>query len=292
MAIDQEMIFDRISEGKCILITGPDIGITDPNQTMHLKLKQYLIENYDADLKHYTDDEFFSFRDAGDKEGAIYKLQKFYKTLKPNDTYLKIADIPFHLIISVSPDHILKDVFTEKKIPYTFDYYNKEQNPGPLEAPSQEKPLIYNLFGNIDKESSLIFTYDDLFDYLMKIFGDFKLPQLLHTQLKDARIILFMGFDFDKWYFKLLLRLLGLNEPQKTKGASNKDNTIKDHIKNFYISEFKVNFIESTEADILDNLHQLCMEKGILRSKSTPAAPVLFPIGPRDIHQLQMAWGK
>ena len=266
-----DMIIQKITDGTCILVTGPNIGLTDTDKSVHSLLQEYLNGLYPDSMKHYSDDGFFSFDDPGDKETAIFMIQKYYKEIKPTDVHYKIADIPFHLIISVSPDHLLRDVFTEHKTDHSFDFYNKEQNPGVLEKPTVEKPLLYNLFGNIDTEGSLIFTYDDLFDYLMKIFGDFKLPQALQNELKLVKHVLFLGFDFDKWYFKLLLRLLRLNEI-KIKNASNKDRVLMPNVMNFYLDEFKMKFIESNETEILDTIYNKCREQGLLRSKTAPAA--------------------
>ncbi len=264
-----DMITQKISDGTCILVTGPNIGLTEKDSSINSLLKEYLNGLYPDAIKHYEDDGFFSFDDPGDKETAIFMIQKYYKAMKPTDVHYKIADIPFHLIISVSPDNLLRNVFTEHNTDHTFDFYNKEQNPSALEKPTTAKPLLYNLFGNIDNEGSLIFTYDDLFDYLMKIFGDFKLPQTLQNELKLVRHVLFLGFDFDKWYFKLLLRLLKLNEI-KIKNASTKDRSLMPRVMSFYLDEFKMKFIEYNEAEILDTIYQKCDELGILRSKSTP----------------------
>ena len=116
-----EPITQRIEEEKCILILGPDIV---PSETVSLneQLKSHLEKEEHDGLKYYTDDKFFSFADETDKEYAFYDVQKFYEKLQPNEIHRKIAEIPFHLIISVSPDLLLKKTFDDKKLDYTFDY--------------------------------------------------------------------------------------------------------------------------------------------------------------------------
>jgi TIR domain/SIR2-like domain len=264
-----DMLIQKINDGSCILVLGPNVALSDPEKSMNLMLKNYLSDLYPDGIKHYQEDEFFSFSDPGDKETAIFRIQNFFKDLQPSDVYSKIAEIPFRLIISVSPDHLLKNVFEAKKINHTFDFYNKEQNPGPIEKPSSDKPLIYNLFGDIDSEGSLVFTYDDLFDYLIKIFSEFKLPPTLQNELKLVRHVLFLGFDFEKWYFKLLLRVLKLNEI-KVKNASKLDKRVHPHLVDFYQDEFKMKFMEYSEMEILDTIYAKCAEKGVLRSKAKP----------------------
>lgn len=271
-----ELITQRIEEEKCILILGPDIV---PSETVSLneQLKSYLEKEGHDGLKYYTDDEFFSFADETDKEYAFYDAQKFYEKLQPNETHRKIAEIPFHLIISVSSDLLLKKTFDDKKLDYTFDYYNKEQNPQGFEKPTSGKPLIYNLFGNVKDEVSLIFTYDDLFDYLIVIFGKHELHQDLRQELKASRLILFLGFKFDKWYFKLILRLLKIHMG-KLSHAGLKDRNLLPHIRNFYTDEFKINFLNYHGVEILDTIYKKCAEKGLLRTRRKPAGtqPEIF----------------
>jgi hypothetical protein len=166
-----KLVLTRINEEKCILIVGPDITLSETEKSLNELLKEYLEKNKQTDIGYYTEDEFFSFKNNSEKEYAIMDIQEFYKHLTPNELHYKIAEIPFHLIISVSPDHLLKDAFDSKKLDYQFSFYNKEQNAAAIQKPTKNKPLIYNLFGDIDADSSLVFTYDDLFNYLIPPTG-------------------------------------------------------------------------------------------------------------------------
>ncbi len=273
-----ELTIKRLEEEKCILITGPDI-LPSEDISINEKLKNYLEEQGSNQFKYYHDDEFFSFADETEKEYAYYDVQQFYDSIKTEEIHHKIAEIPFHLILSVSPDLFVKKAFEEKGFDYTFDYYNKEQNPQGLNAPTKEKPLLYNLFGNIESEGSLIFTYDDLFDYLIAIFGKRGLHNDLKREIQSARMILFLGFRFEKWYFKLLLRLLDIHKG-KLSHAFMKDKSILPQVINFYSDEFHINFIDMPGTEIIDTLHTKCSEKGLLKTakeiKASNGAPEIF----------------
>lgn len=236
-----DLAFKNIVEEKCILMIGPDIATSDPDKSLNDLLKNYLEKNNGNAIEYYADDEFFSFKDASDVQYAIMDIQEFYRQLKPNELYYKIAEIPFHLIISVSPDHLLKDVFDSKKLDYQFAFYNKEQNIATIEKPTKNRPLLYNLFGDIETDGSLIFTYEDLFNYLIPSTGRFELPLPLQQELKKATLVLFIGFKFEKWYFKLLLRLLDLHDKKLNKAPQLKKN-LSPLLKNFYIEQFKFEF--------------------------------------------------
>ena len=87
-----------------------------------------------------------------------------------------------------------------------------------------------------------------------------KLKSLLQD---DSKIFFFLGFEFDKWYTQLLLRLICGEKESIRYAALNKnmDNDTHDFI--FY--QFKVDFIEN-EIDFLSSLYNLCADKKILRN--------------------------
>ncbi len=272
-----DLITQRLKEEKCILILGPDVKI-DEDKSVNEQLRNYLQNSNDGNFKYYPDDEFFSFADDADKEYAYSDVQKFYNQLESNDIYSKISEIPFHLTISLSPDLILKKTFAEKKLKHTFEYYNKEENPQSLEKPTKEIPLVYNLFGNVNREGSLILTYDDLFDYLLAIFGKHELHQDLKKELQSARIILFIGICYEKWYFKLLIRLLNFHKG-KLNHAPIKNRKLLPDIQNFYTDELNVNFLDLTSVDLISTLHKICKKEKILRTppiKSKKDKPEIF----------------
>ncbi len=281
-----DLITKRIEEGKCVVILGPDI-VTQDEASLNVQLESYLKNNcqYSAgDLKYYDDDEFFWFKKKIEKEYAFMDIQKFYSKLQPNDMHRQIVDIPFHFIISVSPDLLIKKVFDDTKRDCSFDFYTKERAPLDFEKPTVEKPLIYNLFGNVESEASLVLTYDDLFEYLIAIFSKHQLHQDLKLELKAAKLILFLGFKLDKWYFKLIIRLLELHSDKLTH-VGLKDWVGSPHVINFYTDEFEYEFLNHDSREILGYIHKKCKEKGILR----PA--VVIPNTPGPEVFISYAWG-
>ena len=265
-----DFITDQIVKEKCILILGPDITLTDTDITINQQLKEVLQKSLGGKIKNYfSDDEFFSFSTPNAENMALSRIGAFFKNLQPRDIYKKIADIPFHIIISISPDRLLDDIFVQNNYSKTYAFYNKMGNPRDLDMPVTENPLLYNLFGDMEVSESLIYTYDHLFEYLESIFGNPGLPLTLKKILQDeTNNILFIGFKFEKWYFKLLIRLLKLHKI-KSKNASGKEKSMQEEmVRNFYTDEFEVEFIDDDETDIINSIYGKCNELGILRSKS------------------------
>lgn len=281
-------ISDPILKEKCILILGPNISVTDSGKSINELLKQTIESTLgEATIKNYfSDDEFFQFEDDNDENTALGLISDFFSTMEPSALQQKIAEIPFHLIISTSPDHLLVDLFKKKNYDYTYAYYSKKGENKDVEKPSSTKPLIYNLFGDMDNAESIVYTYDQLFEYLEAVFSRQDLPPTLKSILNnETNFLLFVGFRYEKWYFKLLLRLLKLYKI-KSKYGSGKDPSIKvELIKNFYTEQFGVKFIDYDEMSIIDAIYDKFKNLGKLRGKSEVVISEKPPI------YISYAWG-
>ncbi len=263
-----EMAFHKIESGKCIIILGPDVVVENSSKTANEKLKEYLEEKGIDEIKYFYDkDEFFSFSED-ETFFTNLNIRKFYEQLTATEILRKIAAIPFHLIITLSPDKILCKVLEEGGFNPNFDFFDKSQKHDSFPKPTKEKPLIYNLFGSYDVEESLVLTYNDLFDYLFAVYKKFELPNTLKDELKnDSYLILFVGLHFEKWYFKLLLRILNCHEPKRNFG-SEKDRNMNIQLQNFYAEEFKTKFLQFTSSDIINSIYKKFEEQNKLRRKA------------------------
>jgi hypothetical protein len=263
---DWEFILDTINNEKCILLIGPEVCLSETGKQYDQALLDFLNVNESENILSYYDrDGLFLFRDGIAKTRSYYKIKDFFKQEFKDTIYSKLTEIPFHLIISTTPDHNLSRVFESRKIPHQFAYYDKTINPEDVETPDKNSPLLYNLFGSIDKEESMILTHDDLFDFLLALLGNRNLPGELKNALVTADNFIFLGFKFDKWYVQLLLRLLNLhNEKYKfARFASNKE--IKEETQSLIIDQFRIEFVDDQIEQFVDILHQKCNNNGMLR---------------------------
>ena len=147
-------------------------------------------------------------------EGLAIITRDFYEGLKNTTTpfHRHLAELPFRLCIDTSPDNFMLEGFlaTGRKKPASA-YYNfrKALNPF-LKAPSEAEPLVYYLYGHSRDLYSLVMTESDLIEFLIAIVrGDPPLPDYIKGRLGDPETtFLFVGFGFQKWYFRVLLHVL------------------------------------------------------------------------------------
>ena len=258
-------IVQGIRQGKSVLFLGPDVAKNTSNQLIRNELLHFLKIENETDFVYDATNEFFVFRNEMSKFEVYSAIQEFYADLQPHPIYEQIAQIPFPLIISFNPDLLLNQTFENQDLEYVFQYYSATEPRGinELEAPSAEVPLIYNLAGNIEDDTSLIFGYNDLLNYIPSISGAKKIPNVVRRALKSAGQgnAIFLGFQFDKWYVKLLLKILGVSGGYALGFEENTQSPT--HI--FCVNRLEIRFIEHDMDDFIHELHQIFTQENGLR---------------------------
>ena len=259
-----KVLANSILRDRCVIMLGPGVAETGGGipiqQALHTYFQQETHLQIDYDL-----DGLISFNRGKSYKTFYYtELASFYERhAQPNEMQIQLAQLPCHLMISTSPDLRMKRAFNQYKL--DFQYYNKKENPKDVLTPTKERPLVYNLFGSIEDENSLIVTTDDLFEFLFSILGgENRLPRELQNTLKKANVFLFLGFDFEKWYLKLLLRLFRLHqEPMPI--SSRQDEDMQGQMKAFYVNNFEMQFLDLDAQTLIQSLHQHFEQEGKLR---------------------------
>jgi hypothetical protein len=256
------IIIDWIEQEKCALVLGPDIAFNCERSFLQ-EFSGFL--NTKKVIHHFNSDEELFSSTTKFKPDVYQYLPKFFEGLHPGDIHRKIAEIPFHLILSLSPDTLLKQTFDANNFDKQFSYYYRGKTSSDIDKPTKSRPLLYNLMGVQTEYNSLVLCFNHLFDYISSILGKFELPETLRTELKEIQSLFFLGFKFDKWYFKLILRLLGIDE-NALHQASFKEVENMDGIIHFYTDEFGFIFLqELTGFEIIEKIHQYFQKTDTLR---------------------------
>lgn len=267
----------RLERQKAILLLGPEavMGDADNPTPVHDALQAYIQDDLEdlleeqelKKIEYYSEDGFFHLEDDYKSE-VIYPILQFYRELPVTPLYEKLAQLPFHLVLSLSPDKLLCQAFDRLNLPYHFHYYDKKQYNKTTDEeklhfkPSRQERLIYNIFGSIDSEGSLILSYDDLFEFLQKIFNNYHLPETVREAILDANYFVFIGFNYSKWYLKLLLRLMNMHE--KVKKVYGMDRPGVASVETFFVNEFDMNFTNMKTKEFIDELYEHCLQAGLL----------------------------
>jgi len=280
-SIDWNFTLQTLQEGRCIIFLGPELFTNNQNKKLGESLSDYLQVGKNEDIeKYYQAEELFLFKNNGAQTKTYYKIKNFYQQSFPETETLlkKIAQLPASFIVNLTPDKHLVNTFQQLNLPVKSDFYWKNHTPkSEVKLPSIKKPLVYNLFGSIDQQESLILTHNDLFDYFSSIFGERGLPKDLRHKIHQAHNLIFLGIPFDKWYLQLILRILSLhNDSDFMRYAANE--SLTDELIELCKNQFNINFFPNNIKAFIDTLHRHCQEKNLLKNGSAQQLSIIEKI--------------
>lgn len=299
MQTDWNFITDTIRRKKCVLFIGPQI-YTDAKGVL---LEEALCRAIDArNPQHpyiqsfYDQDGFFLFRENKFRTRVISQLRDFYNGPFPEaeNIFEKIAQIPFQIIVSLTPDRLLSKVMERQGVAHQASFYHYGQAAKALEKPVSELPVFFNQLGWIEEDESLVLTHNDLFDYLEAIFTGGRMSTDLKAELLQANNYIFLGLPFGKWYMQLILRVLGIHaDGANFDRIAPAPESIDPVTRAMYEQQFKIQFVEENVQSFVQELHNRCDEKGLLRKVKAAAETPEVKLGntPDEIMDL-IAYGE
>jgi hypothetical protein len=218
----------QVKSENCVLVLGPRIAVraSDPNgPTLDEILAGVLV----AGLIKAAGKKPCSLRDAAERHYNEYgrsrlevEVEEFYARESGTTTefHQDLAELPFRLCISASPDSLMLTAFKNAGKHPQRDYYSFQtqrwSKKAGLVSPTVDRPLVYYLFGHHEESASLVLREADLIDYLVQIVkGEPAVPDQVRHILKDPHTsFLFLGFGFQNWYLRVLLKVLDVYGPR------------------------------------------------------------------------------
>lgn len=254
MPIKWNDLADDIHSGKCVLILGEDAYLDVEGRPLRSTLDNEIEQENKGDiLRHYTDD-LFLFDTDGNKRAVVKTMRRFYEAQEPPAVLTRLAQIPFHLILTVTPDLLLAKTFERQGFAYQSDFFRRVQKPSDIADISADNPLIYNVLGCVEDHESLVLTHGDLFTYFESVFAQNGLPQALRTALLNADNLLFLGVPFDRWYLQVLLRILNIKRDFTKIQSFAAQQQMNGDAMTLCEKEFRINFVEHDISGFVNKL--------------------------------------
>ncbi|NTV63133.1 MAG: CHAT domain-containing protein [Oscillochloris sp.] len=160
----------------------------------------------------------------------VRALGKQGRQANPDEPHAVLARLPLTIYVTANPDGQLADALHEQGRSPVVEFCrwkstlsSEDYPPAIYESesayqPSQERPLVYHLFGVLDHPESLVITEDDYFDFLMWVNRTESLPPAV-TRAWSAHALLFLGLTIDDWGFRVLFRSV-LNDDRRQRRRS------------------------------------------------------------------------
>lgn len=262
-------------DNKCILFLGPRFARNEQGQVIFEVAQQQLEASPQFSKKlDYGFENLFIFKknkpETVDKLLLNQKLKEIYSAARPHPLYDRLALMPFSAVISCSPDLMLKQNMEQKGIGVNYYFYSPKGNAGRRSIP--DWPILFNVFGDVGVEDSLITTYADFFKFVISILGDEQqIPLDLKNAIASAKIFLFCGFDLTKWYIPLLVHKL--HRYKEESGNSDlsaivdHDNKREKNVERYY--PVQMLWLDDQNIVSIDELYKEVEKAGRLRRPNT-----------------------
>lgn len=293
-------LLTSFDEGTCALILGPEFFLLD-NPESSSSFRDTIYKKRLSSSPYVEEDGFFnthklSEQGLEDKTTILINIKRYFKEMDVPYYYDKVAQLPFSLTISLSPDDLLARAMTSIQRPYHFSYYKKESGLYVREVNKQNGSIkweqrdikeedvqsndtfLFNFLGTYSDTDSLIFTYDAFFEFIYSVFlfinNESSLK--LRTIINKASHFLFIGFGYDKWYLKLIFFILEkiLKSRKSLKAIILNYNEKQNNTVQFYENQFQLNFYKESTIEFINRLYDDCKQQGILRKPATQPVAV------------------
>ena len=121
VTINWEFIIDKLKAEQCLLVLGPEAYVAANGSTLQDELiRQLALPNNENIQKYYKEDGFFLFDDPYKRTLACHQVKAFYRSAQPGETIRQIAQLPFHVILTVTPDKVLPSAFEQLNFSFQF----------------------------------------------------------------------------------------------------------------------------------------------------------------------------
>ncbi len=250
--------------GNCVLLLGPELAINNKGVRHKDYFRKLSKKHPDIIEKYFEEENLFSFKEEVSLRPISREIKDFYKNVGDTILLEKIARIKFPLIINFSPDAALTKVFEQNDIDYIEDHFSRSTVPNNnLEKPTKQKPVVYNIFGSIEADGSLILDHGHMHKALEKLLAERSLPDNLEAYLQNANTYIFLGFNYESWYYQLLCHRLNVKTPERYSILSTPDCRHNDYTNRIMGKHFRMDFTGESPEVTIDRIISTCEESDL-----------------------------
>lgn len=192
----------------------------------------------------------------------------FRKPLPVNALQETLAQLPFRIIINVARDKQICAALERHNVKYHEEIYNFRQPREFTYLPTDTRTFVYHFLGAVNCKddstgqvgktlSSLVMTGADQVEFMKQVVQtERKIPNSLLAELNDSKTYLFVGFDFNDWYLRLLLYCLGMSDEADAMPSwalHSGANELNYATSVFFSSRYRLNFLKLSEADFMQD---------------------------------------
>ncbi len=140
---------------------------------------------------------------------AILEVGKRLRRADKGDPYRVMADLQVPIYITTAWTDLLQEALKDRDrepITMTFPWNHHIRTGARRVEPTIRTPLVYHLYGRLDRPETLVLTEDDYFEWITAWISARKsIPPSVQRAL-TASSLLFLGYSLDDWDFRVIFQ--------------------------------------------------------------------------------------
>ena len=179
---DIKMTLRALKANRCVLFLGPEIALAEPEaaESLHELKYKAMSEDAGSDVTYNAKEGFFEPHDDPMFE---MDLNDYYNDVFPKENVVgkeilyHLAQLPFKLILSSSPDETMHEVLSFYDKDHRFLHFEGSGTRLTDEKPDLQNPVLINALGSaISNGGRFIYTDKDFYEYVI----DSKFPSQIN----------------------------------------------------------------------------------------------------------------
>ncbi len=251
---------------ECALVLGEGAFLSPDGTPLRDALRTHFLKTHFKNIVSTNPQDEFMPLPETERTDFCSAMRLFYQNHAADTALNSLAQMPFPLVLNMTAHHQFAKAFVGTGVQPQQIFYNRsEATTTKIQPPNAHNPLIYNFIGSIEEDNSLVLNHSNLFDYFDAIFGKHQLPEELRTLLRGVKYYVFLGVPFDKWYFHMFLRILGIHNFTTANRHAPADG-VSGETMDFVGDLFQIRFVKKNINEFISDLYNHCDAAGILRN--------------------------
>ncbi len=274
---DWEKLRLAFQQESLVLVLGPNLStIADSERDAPLTqhLARHIFERIDPDQRITATTDLTTLAgmlvEQKGRSTLDVAIDSFFQNApEPSETQQRLARLPFRIVINAARDKQICRALDRANAKYREEFYHFRQHRQFDYDARDPRTFVYHLFGctdcfdpakgqSVKTLGSLVMTGSDQVEFVKQVVQtERKIPNSLLMELNDTKTYLFLGFNFEDWYLRLLL--YGLNLSDRTDAMPswalhNGPSELPFSAAVFFKSRYKLNFLPLSEIDFVHDL--------------------------------------
>jgi hypothetical protein len=225
----------QIKKGECVLFLGAGIHAPPPQDSQTFAYPLELRPLLGGDLaERLAEESHFKDRLPGENTPDLQRAslcfentpgllraklvdrldQYLVKGKKPSPILKMLAALPFRIIVTTNYDRLIEVALRQReKDPavIVYDPHSDRPTRDPAEDPTEQRPLIFKMHGDLEQKDSIVITDEDYITFVQRMSeGKEELhpvPSTIRFRMKKW-LTLFVGYSLRDYNLRLLFRTL------------------------------------------------------------------------------------